>query len=192
MNSKKMKIGYCFTGSFCTIDKSIEQLAKLVEAGHEVFPIMSPIVYTTDTRFATARENIDAVTTLCGKDIMYNIHQVEPIGPENYLDILVVLPCTGNTLGKFVNGIYDTSVTLAIKAQLRNKKPVVLGVATNDGLANSASNIGKAMNIPNLYLVPLAQDDPQNKPDSLVADFSLLDRTIELAMKNSKLQPQVF
>ena len=192
MNNDIFKIGYGLCGSFCTLTQSVKQMEKLAEKGHKIYPIMSPITYGIDTRFGTCKGFIDKIEGLSGEKVMHTIAEVEPIGPKSYLDILVVAPCTGNTLGKLANGIYDTSITLAIKAQLRNKKPVVLAVATNDGLANSAQNIGRVMNLPNVYFVPMAQDDPIGKPDSVIADFEKVEETVMKAMNGEKTQPIIF
>ena len=192
MNHDTLNIGYGLCGSFCTLTQSVKQMEQLATKGHKIYPIMSPITYSTDTRFGTCKGFIEKIEKLSGQKVMHTIAHVEPIGPKSYLDILVVAPCTGNTIGKLANGIYDTSITLAIKAQLRNKKPVVLAVATNDGLANSAQNIGRVMNLPNVYLVPMGQDDPLGKPDSLIADFGKLEETIQKAMLGEKVQPAIF
>ncbi len=192
MSTKKISVGFCMCGSFCTLDTAITALENLVDEGYDIYPIMSQITYTTSTRFGEASEFIARIEKASGREVLHTIPEVEPIGPKNYLDILIVAPCTGNTLGKLVGGIYDSSVTLAVKAQLRNKKPVVLAVATNDGLANSAQNIGKMLAMPNVYPVPLGQDDPISKPDSLVADFSRISETIEKALKHERVQPVFF
>ena len=150
---------------------------------------MSQIVYTTDTRFGKAAALIDEVETLCKEKIIHDIAAAEPIGPKNLLDIIVVSPCTGNTLAKIALGITDTPVTMAVKAHLRNNKPVVLAPATNDALGASAKNIGLLHNTKNIYFVPYGQDDPFSKNNSLVCDFSLIPKTVESALNNTQLQP---
>lgn len=186
---KDITLGYAFCGSFCTIKQSVEALKKLVEMGYKVKPIMSQIVYTTDTRFGKSQELIEKVETLCGEKIIHDIAAAEPIGPKNLLDIIVVSPCTGNTLAKIALGITDTPVTMAVKAHLRNNKPVVLAPATNDALGASAKNIGLLHNTKNIYFVPYGQDDPYSKNNSLVCDFSLIPKTVEKALEGTQIQP---
>ncbi len=186
---KDITLGYAFCGSFCTIKQSVEALKKLVEMGYKVKPIMSQIVYTTDTRFGKSQELIEKVETLCGEKVIHDIAAAEPIGPKNLLDIIVVSPCTGNTLAKIALGITDTPVTMAVKAHLRNNKPVVLAPATNDALGASAKNIGLLHNTKNIYFVPFGQDDPYSKNNSLVCDFSLIPETVEKALEGTQIQP---
>lgn len=186
---KDITLGYAFCGSFCTIKQSVEALKKLVEMGYKVKPIMSQIVYTTDTRFGKSQELIEKVETLCGEKVIHDIAAAEPIGPKNLLDIIVVSPCTGNTLAKIALGITDTPVTMAVKAHLRNNKPVVLAPATNDALGASAKNIGLLHNTKNIYFVPFGQDDPYSKNNSLVCDFSLIPETVEKALEGRQIQP---
>ncbi|MBR2489348.1 MAG: dipicolinate synthase subunit B [Clostridia bacterium] len=186
---KDITLGYAFCGSFCTIKQSVEALKKLVEMGYKVKPIMSQIVYTTDTRFGKSQELIEKVETLCGEKVIHDIAAAEPIGPKNLLDIIVVSPCTGNTLAKIALGITDTPVTMAVKAHLRNNKPVVLAPATNDALGASAKNIGLLHNTKNIYFVPFGQDDPYSKNNSLVCDFSLIPETVEKALDGRQIQP---
>lgn len=188
MNEQK-NIGYGFCGSFCTLAQSVEQLRTLVAAGYNMHPIMTEITYTTDTRFGNCADFIAEIESICGRPILHTIPQVEPIGPKGYLDALIISPCTGNTIGKISGGIYDSSVTLAIKAELRNHKPVILALATNDGLSGSAGNIGRLLTMHNIYFVPMAQDDPIHKPDSLIADFSLIEATLTEALAGRQLKP---
>ena len=152
---------------------------------------MSEMVYNTDTRFFKAADLIEKVESLCGEKIIHDIVGAEPIGPKNLLDILVVAPATGNTLSKTALGITDTAVTMAIKAHLRNNKPVVLGIATNDALGGSAKNIGLLHNTKNIYFVPYRQDDPHSKNNSLICDFSLIEKTVTEALKGKQLQPVI-
>ena len=188
---KSITLGYAFCGSFCTIKQSFEALKELVKSGITVKPIMSQIVYTTDTRFGKAEELIKNVEELCGQKIIHDITAAEPIGPKNLLDIIVVSPCTGNTLAKTALGITDTSVTMSVKAHLRNDKPVVLALATNDALGASAKNIGLLHNTKNIYFVPYKQDDPFSKNNSLVCDFTLIPKTVEAALQGRQLQPVI-
>ncbi|MBQ2316113.1 MAG: dipicolinate synthase subunit B [Clostridia bacterium] len=186
---KDITLGYAFCGSFCTIKQSLSALEQLCQLPIKVKPIMSEIVYKTDTRFGTANELIEKVEELCKEKIIHTIAGAEPIGPKNLLDILVVSPCTGNTLAKTANGITDTPVTMAIKAHLRNNKPVVLGIATNDALGASAKNIGLLHNTKNIYFVPYGQDDPYSKNNSLVCDFTRITETVEAALEGKQIQP---
>ena len=184
-----IQAGFAFCGSYCTFSKAIEQISFLTENGIEVFPIMSENAYSTDTRFGKAREHIDRIEMLCGKKIIHTITQAEPIGPKKELDILVIEPCTGNTVAKIANGIVDTSVTLAAKAHLRNEKPLLIAVSTNDALSGAASNIGKLLNTKNIFFVPLKQDSPETKPRSIVADFDRTYESILSALENKQIQP---
>ncbi|MEE0807766.1 MAG: dipicolinate synthase subunit B [Acutalibacteraceae bacterium] len=186
---KDITLGYAFCGSFCTIKQSLAALEQLCQLPIKVKPIMSEIVYKTDTRFGTANELIEKVEEFCKDKIIHTIAGAEPIGPKNLLDILVVAPCTGNTLAKTANGITDTPVTMAIKAHLRNNKPVVLGIATNDALGASAKNIGLLHNTKNIYFVPYGQDDPHSKNNSLVCDFTRITETVEAALEGKQIQP---
>lgn len=182
-------LGYAFCGSFCTIKQSLSALKELIKEGYKVKPIMSQIVYTSDTRFFKSKDLIEEVENLCNEKIIHDIVSAEPIGPKNLLDIIVVAPCTGNSLAKIALGITDTSVTMAVKAHLRNNKPVVLAPATNDALGASAKNIGLLHNTKNIYFVPYGQDDPFSKNNSLVCDFKLLPQTVEKALIGQQLQP---
>lgn len=182
-------VGFALCGSFCTFKKVIPQIEKLVNEGYKVIPIMSHMAYTTDTRFGKAREFNEQIETICKENIIYTISGAEPIGPKELLDVLVIAPCTGNTLGKLANGISDTSVTLAVKAHLRNQRPVIIAVSSNDALGTSARNIGTLMNSKNIYFVPMEQDDYINKPNSIVADFRYIPDTVKEVLATNK-QPQ--
>lgn len=188
---QNITLGYAMTGSFCTIAQSLKALKALSEYDIKIKPIMSQIVYTTDTRFGKAKELIEEVEDICKDKIIHDVVGAEPIGPKNLLDILVVAPATGNTLAKNALGITDTAVTMAIKAHLRNNKPVVFGIATNDALGASAKNIGLLHNTKNIFLVPYKQDDPHSKNNSLVCDFSLIPKTVEQALKGIQIQPVI-
>lgn len=188
---QNITLGYAMTGSFCTIAQSLKALKALSEYDIKIKPIMSQIVYTTDTRFGKAKELIEEVEKICKDKIIHDVVGAEPIGPKNLLDILVVAPATGNTLAKNALGITDTAVTMAIKAHLRNNKPVVFGIATNDALGASAKNIGLLHNTKNIFLVPYRQDDPHSKNNSLVCDFSLIPQTVEQALKGIQIQPVI-
>lgn len=186
-----INLGYAFCGSFCTINKSLSALKELAEYNINIKPIMSEITYSTDTRFAKADEFNAEVEKTCGNKIIHTIPAAEPIGPKNLLDIIVVAPCTGNTISKIALGITDTAVTMAVKAHLRNNKPVVLGIATNDALGATAKNIGLLHNTKNIYFVPYTQDDPVGKNNSLVCDFTKIPETIEAALKGEQIQPVI-
>ena len=184
-----MKIGYCFTGSFCTFSNSFSALRELLSLGHEVIPIMSENAYFTDTRFQKAEEFSTRVETLCGRRIVHTVVDAEPLGPKDPLDLLVVAPCTGNTLAKVANGITDTSATMAIKAHLRADRPLVIALATNDAMSRNLANIGLMLGHKSVYFVPMLQDSPSNKPHSLVADFSLIPDTVNAALVGKQLRP---
>ncbi len=185
----KETVGFAMCGSFCTFKKVIPQIKRLTEEGYRVIPIMSHIAYTTDTRFGKARDFNNEIEDICREKIIYTIPGAEPIGPKELLDVLVIAPCTGNTLGKLANGISDTSVTLATKAHLRNQRPVIIAVSTNDALGTSARNIGTLMNSKHIYFVPMKQDDYINKPNSIVADFAYIPDTVREVIA-TKVQPQ--
>lgn len=189
MAVKGKKIGFALTGSHCTLDEIISQIKALVQAGAEIYPIFSTTVDLTDTRFGTAQKWKDAIRNCTNQAIISTIVGAEPIGPQKMLDVLVVAPCTGNTIAKLANGITDTPVLMAVKAHLRNQRPVVLAVSTNDGLSMNAQNIGLLLNSKNVYMVPFGQDNPQGKPNSLVANMSKIQETIEVALEGKQIQP---
>jgi len=184
-----LRVGFAICGSFCTFPKVLPEIRGLVEKGLEVVPIMSETAYSTDTRFGSAKKFVEEVKSICTRDIINTITQAEPIGPEKLLDILIVAPCTGNTIGKLANGITDTAVTFAAKAHLRNSRPVLIGVSTNDALAAAAVNIGRLMNSKNVYFIPMRQDDSENKPASVVADFTRTHEAMLAALEGRQLQP---
>ncbi len=183
------KIGFGITGSFCTISEVIVELERLVFFGADVFPVISNTVATTNTRFGRAEDFRRRIELASGHECIDTIANAEPIGPKKLLDLMVVAPCTGTTLSKLANGISDTPVTLAAKAHLRNQRPVVIALATNDGLAANAKNLGLLLNARNIYFVPFGQDDPENKTTSLIARFGLIVPTIELALEGKQIQP---
>lgn len=185
------KIGFAFCGSFCTIEKALAQFRVLKEKGAELFPIMSDIVYRTDTRFGKAEDLIKEVESLSGRPVIHTIRDAEPIGPKGLLDMLIIAPCTGNTIGKLSCGITDTAVTMAAKAHLRNEKPLLIAVSTNDALSASAKNIGALMNVKNVYFVPFAQDMPDKKHTSAVALFDLIPVAAEAALNEIQIQPVI-
>lgn len=188
MVKTNVKIGFAFTGSFCTFDKVITQLEKLSEI-YDVTPIMSPAAFSTDTRFGTADFFKEKISTICKKDIISSVAAAEPIGPKKLFDILIIAPCTGNTIAKLANGVTDTSVTMAAKAHLRNERPLLIAPSTNDGLGNNAKNLGLLLNTKNIYFVPFGQDDPFKKHNSLVSDFTQIIPAVESALNKTQLQP---
>lgn len=185
----KTTIGFALCGSFCTFSQVIPIIKELKTKGYHILPIMSQAAYETNTRFGKAEEFINIIETICENPVIHTIFQAEPIGPKKLLDALIIEPCTGNTLGKLANGIYDTSVTLATKAHLRNNRPVIIGISTNDALCGSAPSIGKLMATKNYYFIPFNQDDPINKPTSIVCDFTKTLQTLEFALKGVQYQP---
>ena len=186
---QQVRVGFAFCGSFCTFSPALKALERVHARYGDVTPIVSESSASTDTRFGAARGFMTEMERICGKPVIDSIAKVEPIGPKGLLDVLVICPCTGNTLAKLANGITDTVVTMAAKAHLRNGRPVVLCPATNDGLAASAKNIGLLLDKKNLYFVPFRQDDPVKKPTSLVADFSKVEDAVDAALAGKQLQP---
>ena len=182
-------IGFALTGSYCTFAKVIPQMEVLVHQGYRVIPILSEHTSLTDTRFGTAEKWKEHLSTITGEPILQSIPQVEPIGPKRLLDLLVIAPCTGNTIAKMANGIADTSVTLAAKSHLRNNRPVVIAISTNDGLGANARNIGVLLARKHIYMVPFGQDDYKEKENSLVAEFSLIPETVSAALDGRQFQP---
>ncbi|MBQ8194261.1 MAG: dipicolinate synthase subunit B [Oscillospiraceae bacterium] len=186
-----LRVGAAICGSFCTFEKVFTQLEQLKDMGCTVTPIMSYNAAQTDTRFGAAQQHIERLKKLSG-NIILDLTAAEPIGPKHMFDVLVVAPCTGNTLAKLALGITDTPVCLAVKSHLRNQRPVVIGVSTNDALSGASKNIGALRNYRNLYFVPLGQDDPSAKPFSMVADFTKLPETIAEALDGRQIQPMIF
>lgn len=181
-------LGYAFCGSFCTHKKSIEKLEEIILQGYEVQPIMSENVYTTDTRFGKAVDLIERVEKMCKRKVIHTIVEAEPLGPKIKLDALIISPCTGNTLAKIANGITDTAVCMAAKAHLRSNRPLVIALASNDALSSNLKNVGALLTRKSVYFVPLEQDEPIEKPHSLIADFDLLPKTLENALKGNQYQ----
>ncbi len=182
-----MLIGYAYTGSFCTISKSIEIMHKLIDAGNDILPIMSNNAYSIDTRFGNAEDVRNRITEICKREVIHTIVDAEPLGPKIKLDALIISPCTGNTLSKIANGITDTPVCMAAKAHLRSNRPLVLALATNDALSANLSNIAILLSRKNVYFTPMVQDDPENKPHSLVADFDLIENTLKNALMGKQI-----
>ena len=183
-----MKIGFAMCGSFCTLDPVFSLMEALAHL-HDVTPIFSAAVYETDTRFGKAADHIRQAELICGKSPIHTIAQAEPIGPQKLLDALVIAPCTGNTLAKLAHSIADGPVTMAAKSHLRNGRPVVLALSTNDALGGAAENIGRLLARKNFYFVPFGQDDALGKPTSMIADFALLPAALDAALEGRQLQP---
>ena len=181
-------IGYAFCGSYCTHKDSLTQLDRLIGEGYEIQPIVSENVYSTDTRFGSAKELVGRLSRMCGRDVIHTVVDAEPLGPKEPLDMLVICPCTGNTLAKIAMGITDTAVTMAAKAHLRSNRPLVIALASNDALSSNLKNIGLLLSRKSIYFVPMSQDDPEKKPHSLIADFSLLKPTMECATEGKQFQ----
>lgn len=191
MDFSNITIGYGITGSFCTFAKTRKEVQQLKELGANVVPVFSYNTQQMDTRFGSAKEFVEGICNITENEGIYTIQQAEPIGPNNYLDIMVIAPCTGNTAAKLANGITDTPVLMAAKAHMRNGKPLVLAISTNDALGASFQNIGRLMNTKNIYFVPFAQDSYRSKPNSMIAQMELIPDTIEMALKGKQLQPVI-
>ena len=187
MENKK-RLGLALCGSYCTYEKLFQAAEKLADT-YDLIPIMSENAAETDTRFGTATEHIKRLMLLSGHKVVTTIAEAEPLGPAQPMDALLIAPCTGNTLAKLSHGITDTAVTMAAKAHLRNGRPVIIALSTNDGLSGSAENIARLLNRKHVYFVPFRQDDPAKKPRSLQADFSLLEETVRAALQGRQLQP---
>lgn len=189
MQLEGKRIGFVFTGSFCTFRKTIEELKKIVKAKAKVIPIMSEHSYTMDTKFGNAIDFINEIEDITNEKILHTIQDVEPLCPKDMLDILVVAPASGNTMAKLANDIIDGTATMAVKSHLRRERPVVIGISTNNGLSGAGENIGKLLNRKHFYFVPFRQDNPITKPRSLVFDPTYLSKTIEYALDNEQIQP---
>lgn len=186
---KHTVVGFAVTGSFCTFKKIIPQIKALTDIGYDVVPIMSENAFSLNTRFGEAKEHIKEIENITGNKIISDITAAEPIGPKKILDLLVVAPCTGNTIAKLAGGIADSVVTLSAKSHLRNNRPLVIAVSTNDGLGANAKNIGILLSRKHIFFVPFGQDDCSEKENSLVAHFDLIPDTIEIALKEKQIQP---
>lgn len=186
---ENLNIGLGITGSFCNFKYIKEVIYSLQDEGANVIPIVSENVKSLDTRFYKSKDFLEMLKSTTKNKVISSIVEAEPIGPKNILDILVICPCTGNTLAKIANGITDSTILMAIKSHIRKNKPVVIGISTNDGLGAALENIGKVINTKNFYFVPFSQDDPVNKPKSLVLDYSYILDTIKEALENRQIQP---
>ena len=189
MTLKGKEIGFAMTGSFCTFQPIFEQMENLKETGAKITPIFSNAVQNIDCRFGKTSEFIKRAQEITGKMPVLTLEEAEPIGPKGLLDLLLIAPCTGNTLAKLSLAITDSPVLMAAKAHLRNERPVVIFVSTNDGLSMNFKNIGNLLNCKNIYFVPFTQDNYKLKPNSLVAESSLIIETLEAALDGKQLQP---
>lgn len=186
-----MNVGFAMCGSFCTYSK-VFPIMELLSRDYHITPIFSEAAFTTDSRFGTAKENIETIKEICGTEPLHTVSQAEPIGPKKLFDILVIAPCTGNTLAKLAHGIADGPVTMAAKSHLRNGRPVLVAVSTNDALGAAAENIGKLLARKHYYFVPFGQDDAIGKPTSMVADFTKIPQALEDALAGRQIQPILF
>ena len=189
MYFKGLKIGFALTGSFCTVENVLSEMKNLVHSGAELTPILSTSIQRTDTRFGNAQQLLIRLKRITGKSPLQTLVEVEPIGPKELFDLLIIAPCTGNTLAKIALAITDDVVPMATKAHLRNDRPVVIAVATNDGLGNNARNIGLLLNFKNIFFVPFGQDNPVQKRNSLISRMELMSNTAEYALRGEQLQP---
>lgn len=185
---EKLRIGLALTGSYCTYDKALAAAEELC-GKYDVTAIMSETAFSTDSRFGEAADFVTRLETMTGKKVLRSIVEVEPVGPKKMFDVLVIAPCTGNTAAKLANGITDTCVTMAAKSHLRNGRPLLLAIGTNDGLSAGAKNIAELLNRKNIYFLPFYQDDPVGKPRSLASDYGSLERSILDALKGRQSQP---
>lgn len=186
--TNKLRVGLAMCGSFCTFDKVLD-IAEDWKDRYDLTAVLSETAATTDTRFGKAEDFIKQLESLTGKPIIRTITDAEPIGPKGLFDVLVIAPCTGNTLAKIAHGITDTAVTMAAKSHLRNGRPLCIAFTTNDGLSVTLQNVGVLLSRKNLYFVPFHQDDPKAKPNSLAADFTKLEQTFQAAVDHKQLQP---
>ncbi len=189
MSLDGIKVGFALTGSFCTFENTIPKMKEIIKAGGTVIPVMSFNAFNIDTRFGEAKSFITEIEEITEHKIINTFVEAEPIGPKKMVDIMVIAPCTGNTLAKLVNGITDTPVLMAAKSSLRNGNSLVIGISTNDGLSNNAMNIGKLLNTKNIYFIPFRQDNPITKPNSLVFDSTYIVETIKNALEKKQVQP---
>lgn len=187
---KNKKIGFCITGSYCTFNKLLPHIKSLAQ-DNDVYPVFSFSVADTDTRFYRAKDFYNDITAICGRAPVTTIADAEPFGPANPMDIMIIAPCTGNTLAKLNHAITDTPVLMAAKAHLRNGKPLLIAVSTNDGLSNNAKNLGELLHKKNIFFVPFSQDNYIDKANSLVASYNLLSDAADAALQLKQLQPVI-
>ncbi|UHA73884.1 dipicolinate synthase subunit B [Paenibacillus sp. 481] len=191
MNFEGITVGYALTGSHCTYAEVMPQIQRFVDAGAKVIPIASHTVMTTDTRFGTSANWQKQLKEITGNDIISTIVEAEPLGPSKLLDVMLIAPCTGNTTSRLANAMTDSPVLMAAKAQMRNQRPLVLAISTNDGLGLNAANIAKLLVAKNIYFVPFGQDNPVQKPNSLVARMDLVLEACAAALEGKQIQPLI-
>ena len=191
MDFSNYHIGYGITGSFCTFASTRKAVLLLKEMGAQITPVFSFQAQSCDTRFGSAKEFVEGICTITESEGIKTIVQAEPIGPNNFLDVMVIAPCTGNTAAKLCNGIVDTPVLMAAKAHMRNGKPLVIAISTNDALGMNFKTIGELMNMKNVYFVPFGQDNHKSKPNSMIAHLELLPETIDCAIRGKQIQPVI-
>ena len=189
MSLEGVKVGFALTGSFCTFEGTISKIKAIIDAGASVVPVMSFNAYNIDTRYGKAQDFIKQIEEITQHKIINTFVEAEPIGIKNLVDIMVIAPCTGNTIAKLANGIADTPVLMAAKSSLRKGNSLVLGISTNDGLSTNAANIGRLLNTKNIYFIPFRQDNPITKPNSLLFDKEYILKTIDAALQKEQLQP---
>lgn len=191
MRLKDVRVGFALTGSHCTIEETLPEIENMIKEGADVLPIISTTVKNTDTRFGNSAYWIAKLKEITGKEPITTITGAEPVGPQKLVDVMVIAPCTGNTMAKLANGITDGVVLMAAKAHLRNLRPVVIGISTNDGLGANAKNLGWLINSKNIYMVPFGQDSPSGKPNSIKSNMKLILETVEAALQGKQLQPVI-
>lgn len=191
MNFNGITVGFALTGSHCTFDEVMPQIQRFIDLGAKVIPIVSHTIMTTDTRFGTSQHWQKQLKEITGNDMISTIVEAEPLGPSKLLDVLVIAPCTGNSTSKLANAMTDGPVLMAAKAQMRNQRPLVLAISTNDGLGLNAANIAKLLIMKHIYFVPFGQDNPVQKPNSLVARMDLIPEACEAALEGKQLQPLI-
>ncbi|MFW5976473.1 MAG: dipicolinate synthase subunit B [Bacillota bacterium] len=189
MKLKNKDIGFAITGSHCTLEDSISALKNIIKKEANIYPILSESVLTTDTKFGPALKWINQIKKITDNPIIDSIVSAEPIGPDKMFDLLIIAPCTGNTMSKIANGVIDETVVMATKAHLRNQLPVLISIATNDGLGLNAKNLSILLNTENVYFVPFGQDNPEEKPNSLISRLDLLEEAAEYALEKKQIQP---
>jgi dipicolinate synthase subunit B len=189
MNLMGKRIGFAISGSHCTLEKTMPALEEIINNGADITPIISEAVLTRDTKFGLAKEWINRILEITQKPFIDSIVKAEPIGPGKLLDLLIIAPCTGNIIAKLANGIIDETIVMAAKAQLRNSRPVLIAIASNDGLGLNGRNIGLLLNMKNIYFVPFGQDNPEEKANSLVSRMELLKDAAEYALEGKQIQP---